>query len=134
MWQDAHADALIEAGLLTQAEVDGGGLAQVEIDALTAIIPEELDRMAEAAIAPYLDATLAGRTDEARIEWEREARGGAHGGGRSGAARSPQPRRAADRQPLQRLLRSLERSKDRLDAIEAAMIATWRKHRPTAHP
>ena len=101
MWQDAHAEALIEAGLLTQAEVDGGGLAQVEIDALTAINPEELDRMAEAAIAPYLDPTLAGRADEARTDWEKSANGGARGGGGPSAARSPVPFRAPDRQPFQ---------------------------------
>ena len=74
MWQDAHAEALIEAGLLTQAEVDGGGLAQVEIDALTAINPAELDRMAEAAIAPYLDPTLSQRAAEAQAAWTREMR------------------------------------------------------------
>ena len=39
MWQEAFAPRLIEAGLLTQAEVERGGLAQVEIDALTAINP-----------------------------------------------------------------------------------------------
>jgi hypothetical protein len=121
MWQEAHAEALIEAGLLTQAEADGGGLAQVEIDALTAINPVELDRMAEAAIAPYLDPTLAGRADEARTDWEKSATEALTAG--VDRARldllSHSERLTANR--FNSLLRSLGRSKDRLDAIEARM-------------
>jgi hypothetical protein len=122
MWQDAHAEALIEAGLLTQADVDGGGLAQVEIDALTAINPAELDRMAKAAIAPYLDPTLAGRTDEARTDWvgcAAEALTVGVDPARLGLL-SHAERLTANR--FNGLLRSLTRSKDRLDAIEAAMV------------
>jgi hypothetical protein len=72
-WQATFAPPLIEAGLLTQEEVDGGGLAQVEIDALAALRPDVLHRYAEEAIAPFLDATLQTRAAEARMEWERVA-------------------------------------------------------------
>jgi hypothetical protein len=44
-----------------------GTLAQVEIDAPTAINPAELNRMAEAAIAPYLEPELAARAAELQI-------------------------------------------------------------------
>ena len=122
-WQDAHAEALIEAGLLSQAEVDGGGLAQVEIDALTAIMPDELDRIAEAAIAPYLDPTLTGRTNAAREAWKREAEAALT----VGVDRSKLDLLShAERLTANRFnakLRSLSRTKGRLDAIEARMVA-----------
>ena len=41
--------------------------------ALAALNPRGLDRMAEAAIAPYLDPTFARRAAEARDAWRREA-------------------------------------------------------------
>jgi hypothetical protein len=121
-WQEAHAEALIEAGLLTQEEVDGGGLAQVEIDALTAIMPEELNRIAEAAIAPYLDNDLEARTNEVRQAWEDEAETALTVGiDRSSLdLLSHAERLAANR--FNALLRSLGRTKDRLDAIEARML------------
>ena len=72
-WQAIFAPALIEAGLLTQEEVDRGGLAQVEIDALAAIRPEVLRRYAEEAIAPFIDTTLMRQVAERKAEWERAA-------------------------------------------------------------
>jgi hypothetical protein len=43
-WQAIFAPPLIEAGLLTREEVDRGGLAQIEIDALAALRPDVLRR------------------------------------------------------------------------------------------
>lgn len=123
MWQEAFAPRLIEAGLLTQPQVDEGGLAQVEIDALTAINPSELNRMAEAAIAPYLDSTLNQRAQEAHDAWSQQAASALERG--VDRARldmlSHAERLAANR--FNGLLRSLTRNKDRIDAIEAAMGA-----------
>ena len=49
------------------------GLEQTEIDALTTLRPEELRRIAIAAVAPFYDRTLARRANEARAAWEAEA-------------------------------------------------------------
>ncbi len=125
-WQEAFAPRLLAAGLLTQADLDGGGLAQVEIDALAAINPAELERMAEAAIAQYLDPTLAERAAEANIAWAREAQVALDQG--VDQARldmlSHAERVAANR--FNRALRSLGRTKGRIDAIEEAMGALAR--------
>jgi hypothetical protein len=43
------------------------GCAQVEIDALAALRPEVLDRIARAAVAPYFDATLDARFAAASV-------------------------------------------------------------------
>lgn len=50
-----------------------GGLEQTEIDALAALRPEELDRIANEAVAPFFDPTLARRAEEARRAWGRLA-------------------------------------------------------------
>jgi hypothetical protein len=131
MWQATFAPPLIEAGLLPQEQVEGGGLAQVEIDALAAIHPEVLDGYAEAAIAPYLDATLAGQIAETKAAWEREANAAlAAGVDRAKldtlssierlVAESFNSRIA---RPFNRLERLALRAKGHLDAIEAAIQA-----------
>lgn len=86
-WQATFGRRLVEAGLLKEEDllIDEDDskpkkLAQVEIDALVAINPTELARMAEAAIAPYLDPTLARRAQEAKDAWMREAEPVLHGG------------------------------------------------------
>ena len=68
-WQQAYGPALFEAGLIASPDQ----AAQVEIDALAALRPNELRRIAEAAIAPYLDAGLAMRFETARAAWQAEA-------------------------------------------------------------
>jgi len=50
------------------------GTKQTEIDAAIALRPDDLARIARAAITPFFDATLAGRFEQARQEWEDEAR------------------------------------------------------------
>jgi hypothetical protein len=45
------------------------GTAQTEIDALAALQPEVLDRIARAAIMPFFDTTLERRVKETRDEW-----------------------------------------------------------------
>jgi hypothetical protein len=45
------------------------GTRQTEIDALSALRPDDLARIAREAIAPFFDETLAGRTEDARREW-----------------------------------------------------------------
>jgi hypothetical protein len=136
LWQQTFAPPLIEAGLLPESarwqdgdedERDAGGkmvakpLAQVEIDALAAINPAELDRIAEAAIAPYLDATLNRRAEAAKSDWIRRAQEALTQG--SNRTRldmlSHAERLRANR--FNGLLRSLTQAKDRVDAIEAAM-------------
>jgi hypothetical protein len=51
------------------------GVAQTEIDALAALRPELLDRLARAAIAPYYDTTLKSRAYSAYFRWRNEAQG-----------------------------------------------------------
>jgi hypothetical protein len=48
------------------------GVEQTEIDALAALRPELLRRLADAAIAPYFDYSLRTRADEARQEYVAE--------------------------------------------------------------
>ena len=143
-WQQRFAPPLIEAGLLPGSarwtEEDDADyaaerrgrlqkgekrqakpLAQVEIDALAAIYPEELDRIAEVAIAPYLDPTLVQRTAEAKTAWEREAQ--------EALDRDVDRARLdllshAERLTVNRFnaqLRGLQRTLKRIDAIEARM-------------
>jgi hypothetical protein len=50
------------------------GREQTEIDALLALQPEVLERMARDAIKPFYDPDLAKRAREARDAWEAEAR------------------------------------------------------------
>jgi hypothetical protein len=50
------------------------GRGQTEIDALLALRPDVLEKMARDAIAPFYDADLAWRAKEARDAWEAEAR------------------------------------------------------------
>jgi len=50
------------------------GTMQTEIDAAIALRPDDLTRIARAAISPFFDATLADRFEQARQEWEDEAR------------------------------------------------------------
>jgi hypothetical protein len=45
------------------------GLEQTEIDALAALRPDELRKIAEAAVAPFLDPTLSQRCDLVRWMW-----------------------------------------------------------------
>lgn len=68
-WQQAYGPTLYEAGLIDLP----GQAAQVEIDALAALRPRDLERIAEAAIAPYWDATLNLRSYEAQAQWQSEA-------------------------------------------------------------
>jgi hypothetical protein len=49
------------------------GLEQTEIDALAALRPDALREIAEAAVAPFFDPTLAGRCAEARWAWREDA-------------------------------------------------------------
>jgi hypothetical protein len=51
------------------------GVEQTEIDALAALQPDLLARMAREAIAPFFDATLDGRVRAARTEWLAAAQG-----------------------------------------------------------
>jgi hypothetical protein len=67
-WEREFGQRLRDAGLVTGAQP-----AQVEIDALAALRPQVLTDLADAAIAPFWDATLAERTETARAEWEAEA-------------------------------------------------------------
>jgi hypothetical protein len=50
------------------------GREQTEIDALAALRPGDLTRIAEEAFAPYLDRTMARRRIEAQTAWYRAAR------------------------------------------------------------
>ncbi|MFL5287351.1 MAG: hypothetical protein ACJ8AW_41855 [Rhodopila sp.] len=50
------------------------GREQTEIDALLALQPEVLERMARDAIKPFYDPDLAKRAREARAAWEADAR------------------------------------------------------------
>jgi hypothetical protein len=63
-WDDAFGAALRAAGLAT-----GGEPAQVEIDALAAIRPEELRRIAREKIALYRDETIGRRVQAAEAQW-----------------------------------------------------------------
>jgi hypothetical protein len=49
------------------------GVEQTEIDALAALQPDLLRRMAREALAPFFDASLVRRVEEAREHWLREA-------------------------------------------------------------
>ncbi len=49
------------------------GREQTEIDALAALRPDALREIAEEAILPFYDRTLARRTQEAQEEWEEQA-------------------------------------------------------------
>jgi hypothetical protein len=134
-WQTAFAPPLIEAGLLTQAEVDRGGLAQVEIDALAAIRPEVLRRYADAAIAPFLDPTLLSQAAQRRADWEREANEAlARGVDRAKLdTLSAIQRFVADRYNslsairFRALDRIVTRSRESLDALEAAIAEEVRR-------
>jgi hypothetical protein len=48
---------------------DAMGVLQTEVDALAALRPDLLAELAETAIAPFYDATLARRVERARREW-----------------------------------------------------------------
>ena len=50
-----------------------GGLGQTEIDALATLKPHVLTKIVRNAIAPFYDATLLSRTQEARDDWEQYA-------------------------------------------------------------
>lgn len=50
------------------------GMQQTEVDAMIALRPGELDRLARQAISQFRDTGLADRARQAREEWEREAR------------------------------------------------------------
>ena len=58
-WQAAYGPALYEAGLIGSPDT----AAQVEIDALAALRPDDLRRIAHDSIAPYWDAGLTARTN-----------------------------------------------------------------------
>jgi hypothetical protein len=45
------------------------GSEQTEIDALATLNPEELERIARAAVAPYFDADLAAQVEAAEADW-----------------------------------------------------------------
>jgi hypothetical protein len=49
------------------------GTKQTEIDAAIALRPAELGQIAREALAPFFDATLASRFEQARQDWEDEA-------------------------------------------------------------
>ena len=49
------------------------GHEQTEIDAMIALHPNELRRIAQDAVRPFFDRTLKGRALEAQQEWEQEA-------------------------------------------------------------
>ena len=120
--EDDAEDAAEKRGRLQRGEKrQAKPLAQVEIDALAAIYPEELNRVAEAAIAPYVDATLVQRTAEAQTAWERQAQEALERG--VDRARldllSHAERLTANRFNAQ--LRGLRRTLKRIDAIEARM-------------
>jgi hypothetical protein len=68
-WQEAYGSALYEAGLIGSPD----RAAQVEIDALAALRPDDLRDIAEAAIRPYLDAGLDDRVGRVNVEWQRAA-------------------------------------------------------------
>ena len=68
-WQAAYGPALYEAGLIGSPEQS----AQVEIDALAALRPDDLRTVARAAIAPYLDAGLDERVGQVNVAWQRAA-------------------------------------------------------------
>jgi hypothetical protein len=52
---------------------DAQGQEQTEIDALMALHPGELRRIAREAVAPFYDFDVADRLEDARNEWEEEA-------------------------------------------------------------
>jgi hypothetical protein len=68
-WQEAYGPALFEAALIASPD----RAAQVEIDALAALRPDDLRALARAAIAPYWDAGLDGRVARAASEWSTAA-------------------------------------------------------------
>jgi hypothetical protein len=49
------------------------GIEQTEVDAAIALRPAELAQAARDALDPFFDATLAGRFEQARQEWEEQA-------------------------------------------------------------
>jgi hypothetical protein len=49
------------------------GTRQTEIDALAALRPADLARIAREAIAPFFNSTLASRFEQARLDWKDEA-------------------------------------------------------------
>jgi hypothetical protein len=49
------------------------GHEQTEIDAMLALAPEQLDRIARQSIQPFFDATLKERAEEAARDWSRAA-------------------------------------------------------------
>jgi len=53
--------------------LDRYGVEQTEIDALATLQPEVFREIVEGAVAPYYDATLDDRVDEAKQEWQRKA-------------------------------------------------------------
>ena len=54
------------------------GVQQTEVDALAALQPEVLQEIATAAIAPFYDATLEARADDAARQWQRQAQAVLH--------------------------------------------------------
>jgi hypothetical protein len=68
-WQQAYGPALFEAGLIEAPD----RAAQVEIDALAALRPEELTRIAEAEIGRYVDPGLPRRFARAHAIWTEAA-------------------------------------------------------------
>jgi hypothetical protein len=69
-WQEAYGPALFEAGLIDSPRQ----AAQVEIDALAALRPAEFTRIAEGAIARYLDPGLRRRFTLVEVDWRRAVR------------------------------------------------------------
>lgn len=68
-WQEAYGPALFDAGLIGSPD----RAAQVEIDALAALRPDDLRTIARAAIAPYVDAGLDERVGRVNVAWQRAA-------------------------------------------------------------
>ena len=137
-WQETFAPALIEAGLLKQEDVDaaeadaegmaiGGAIAQVEIDALVAIHPQELNGMAEAAIDPYLDQTLSERAGGTHAAWMRAAQDILDRGIDRARLDTLSSIQQFPVNRFNRLLKDLERAKGSIDAIEEAMVALARE-------
>jgi hypothetical protein len=68
-WQQAYGPALFGAGLIEAPDQ----AAQVEIDALAALRPQELTRIAEAVIARYVDPGLSRRFARIAADWTEAA-------------------------------------------------------------
>lgn len=68
-WQQAYGPALYAAGLIASPDQS----AQVEVDALAALRPDDLTAIAEAAIDRYRDAGFASRAARAASRWREAA-------------------------------------------------------------